>query len=239
MREPPAGKSSGDVGPVVGTIAAVRVSNAKYERGMVNPKRNSPSFLSRILRGFALMILGAIIPYFIVWALPGPRITGLILFADRDPLGPTCPAYTVLVFTAPDETIDYVHFEIQFPEKIGNHRLTAQSFRDVGAFGQVHPGAPITTPITVDRYCNFDDEQQQLPSPIDYKWYDQPASKLVVNAYDFSSPIMGMFTVPRMLEPDPISRVYADAEYRYTKWNFSIRKKFKFVVNDNRNFKIQ
>jgi hypothetical protein len=196
-------------------------------------KRRGP--LSWIAKFFwwaiAAVAAGGLVYSVAVYMLPGPKVKSFIIFTDRVSTKTTCANY-MLVFHSL-EALDSIHFEVQFPERIGNHRVVTTAFKGVGDLGKLLPKDSITDDPGLDRYCNFSEKQKETPG-VDYNWFDEPASKLVVNANDLSNAIVGYFTIPNMLNPDPLSRFEMTGSYRYKRWGIDVRRTFKFEIIDAR-----
>jgi hypothetical protein len=186
---------------------------------------------------FLILAIVALAPvtYGLLYLLPGPKVLGAVLYKDGPPRHPgtECPAYYLSFF--PNGDLDRVHFEIQFPEQIGDHRILATGFKNVANIPELNPET--TNPLLIDEHCNFGAAQEPLADNIHVTWFDTPRSKIVLTA-EHPDTIGGIFLIPRRLKPDPAKDFSIRGEYTYTKWGFSFTKKLEFTAADFENFKV-
>lgn len=208
----------------------------------MKPRKNSKPKYVRLLTKFVLgTIAGFLVTYiFVAFVVPGPSVTAYVVYlsdskdaSGRGPIG--CPQYELYVHSV--RRLDFLHLEVQFPERIGNHQIATTPFKNAAqnSHGKILSGKTLTRSLGLDEYCNFAAPQEALPNSIDYRWYNEPASKVVINATDFSGVIFGVFAVPNRMTQDPIQAIQTSAGYRYSAMGLSnIERRLDVVVRDAR-----
>jgi hypothetical protein len=137
------------------------------------------------------------------------------------------------------EVLDHLYAEVEFPENIGEHRLTA------GVIHTRDEPKGVTQPIAIHPPCHFVSEQDTLPPNINEtvrgrvttltgasstKTVTTSSSKVTIEATYLEDAIVGDYGIPAPVAKDPITGIHEFGEFTYQRWGYSLRSQLNFRI---------